>query len=116
MRPCSSGLPPSSPAWARTGGSTRRELGTARAGVNAFLVTSGSQRRPRRFDRCRALLNAAQTADARPALDVELLLVLDREPEVVLGLAADHEDAREARLPAVEIAHHPETLGQELAL
>src|SRR5439155_10718987 len=58
--------------------------------------------------------DAAVAADPRPALQVELLLVLDLEPEVVLGLGSRVEGAREAGEPAVEVAAQPEALCQHL--
>src|SRR4029077_16414531 len=50
------------------------------------------------------------------ALCVDLALLLHTEAEVVLGLAADGEDAREARHPAVQVARDSPALGEHLAV
>src|SRR5439155_589034 len=61
------------------------------------------------------LLDAADAAGASAALDEDLALLLDPEPEVVFGLAAGHERPGERRLPAVEVASDREPLGPDLA-
>src|SRR5256885_6372920 len=73
--------------------------------------------RPHRGARARPgrSLDAADAPGARAALDVELALVLDAEPEIVLGLPAGVERAREGCLPAVQVAGEHEALGPDLA-
>src|SRR5881296_999184 len=58
----------------------------------------------------RGLLDPAEAADARAPLDVDLLEVLDLEPEVVLRLATHDEGPAERRLPAVQVAGELEVL------
>src|SRR5438132_2946324 len=89
-------------------------------GASLRTLDSPPLPRPQRVgpsaDSVRALLNPSEASGARAALGVELALLLDPDSEVVLGLAADREDAREGRHPAVQVPRDAEALGEHLAV
>src|SRR5437762_6028459 len=60
-----------------------------------------------------SLLNSAQAPGAGAPFEVELALILDGQPEVVLGLPPRRERAAERGRPAVEVACHGELLDSE---